>query len=96
MLHRRQMLDEIGFLDEDFFYTMRTAAEWVIFLVTNSRPLRGDSWLRTSSTIDCFLPPYYYGITSTILSPRLFSAVIWIAGFCRNSSASSRAATVSK
>jgi hypothetical protein len=35
-----------------------------------------------------------YGITLTILSPRLFSAVIWI-GVIRNSSASSRAATVS-
>ena len=41
---------------------------------------------------------YYftYGITSTILSPRLFSAVIWIEWLFRNSSASSRAATVSK
>ena len=37
-----------------------------------------------------------YGVTLTILSPRLFSAVIWIEWFFRNSSASSRAATVSK
>ncbi len=31
-----------------------------------------------------------------MLSPRLFSAVIWIEWFFRNSSASNRAATVSK
>jgi hypothetical protein len=37
-----------------------------------------------------------YGITSTLLSVRLFPAVIWIEGFCRNSSASSRATTVSR
>jgi hypothetical protein len=37
-----------------------------------------------------------YGITSTILPPRLFSAVLWIEGCLCNSSASSRAATVSK
>ncbi len=36
-----------------------------------------------------------YRITS-ISSPRLFSAVIWIEWFFRKSSASSRAATVSK
>ena len=47
---------------------------------------------------DCFFGPLLltYGITLTILSPRLFSAVIWIEWFFRNSSASSRAATVSK
>src|SRR4029077_18257776 len=37
-----------------------------------------------------------YGITLTILLSRLFSTVIWIERFLRNSSASSRAATVSK
>ena len=56
--------------------------------------------LKTAKQIGVTIPQpvllLTYGITSTILSPRLFSAVIWIEWFFRNSSASSRAATVSK
>ena len=55
--------------------------------------------LKTAKQIGLTIPQsvllFTYGITSTMLSLRLFPAVIWIEWFCRNSSASSRAATVS-
>ena len=76
------------------------------------RPPQHVEWNRQADLLSCFqideqsnfdaAPGLFfgpllltYGITLTILSTRLFSAVIWI-GVIRNSSASSRAATVSK